>query len=96
MALADRGGKLLAMRIGTHQATKVRAEPAANARDEETHRGGGRRPRLRPGALRAQNKGTDREAGHEDSYPKKEGNHRDYVVSERSRGEQPVTLTMAR
>jgi hypothetical protein len=72
MAQADCGGKLLAMGIGTRQATKVRAEPAANARDEEAHRDCDRPLPLRASGLRAQKERADHEAGKQDASPKKE------------------------
>jgi hypothetical protein len=68
------------MRIGARQATEVRAEPAANARDEEAHCERDRRRLLpRAAGLRTQKNGADGEDRKQRACPKKDGNHR-YVI----------------
>ena len=61
------------MRIGARQAAEIRAEPAAHARDEETHAGRDGWWLLRAVGLRPQQDAADREASNQDSCPSTKG-----------------------
>jgi hypothetical protein len=59
--------------IGARQATKIRAEPATHACDEEAHGERGGRWLLCAVGLGPQKDADDREAGHQDSCPNEDG-----------------------